>query len=333
VTGPGLVLGALFAAALTSVVLSGPMVAVAAPVAAGAVVVTPAQALAIGRAYFAGNTKANAHLDRALQDTLEGGSAAYMDDATFRLYKQAGLPGWAQHAVTKTRVYVPRQTGYPAIFALSYHEVVSGKVSADTDYSLFRKGSSTDRWRVVSEPWIASGDRGDPVPSFTVDEAGYIPALTTSALMMSPSEMYKAWLRLQKLASEQAPIPAEWSQRGAFLWYYDTAGGDGFTDTFTATAWAPLCLAAKSGALCFTSTAQRQTWRLFPSEVAAGLRLTVKTAQDRANSGGVPDGSYIGFKTLLQAEAAIFIPTKARSGGLLYLGGTHSPISGTGIEH
>jgi hypothetical protein len=315
---------------LSVLTLTGMSLTTATPASAAAVVITPAQAKALVTSYFPPNNKANAHYDTALQDTLESGSAAYMDDASFHIAKHVALPHGAAFFGTGIRVFVPRQTSYPALFVAEYHQVTAGKTSKDTQLLLFRKASAKDRWRVVSEPYVYSGD---PLPSFTVGKGGYIPTLKTSTLSVSPAALNKSWLTTQGAASRKVAVPAGWAKTPLLREFFGHSSGDAAeTDSFSATKWAPMCVASKTGALCFTSTVWHSNLTLELDLIEQGYHLTISTPQDRYTAGGVAKGNYWSIREVSQREAAIVVPAKGKSGGLQFLASTFGPVSGTGVK-
>ena len=166
----GVVAGSLSAVLLTAGVAQGtPGVQ---PALGGSVVLTPAGAVAVVKDYLTANNLANAHWDLRLQNAHEAGSAAVIDDAYFRIGTAVGLPHTPAFGATGVKVYLPRQTRYPAVFVAYYRSKIVGKPAGKgTNVALFQRASVRDRWRVTSEPYIPAGFE---VPRFTVDAASFV---------------------------------------------------------------------------------------------------------------------------------------------------------------
>src|ERR1700712_2596928 len=162
-------LAALTAAASMVVTLAAPLARAATP----AVVVTPAQAQAIVASYIVVNNKANATYDTALQDKHEEGAARAVDDALFRIARKVGVGPLPASAAVGTKVFVPRQTGYPAVFVALLHPKLKGQAaSAFTAAFVFRRDSAKATWKVADGTTFPGAG-----PALTLGADGYLPTL------------------------------------------------------------------------------------------------------------------------------------------------------------
>lgn len=292
-------------------------------VAGGSTVLTPAGAVAVVKDYIAANNRANAHWDLRLQNAHETGSAAVVDDAYFRIGAAVGLPHTPAFVATALKVYLPRQTRYPAVFVAYYRPKPVGKPAAKyTNVALFQRASSRDRWRVSNEPYIPAGYE---VPRFDVDAAGYIPAWDPASMSVPAAQLNRWWVTAQFAgAAGRAPAKA-WARTSLLKGYAsDTSSLNAATQrlvtqtfTFAATRFPPVCLASRRGALCFLSTNFSVTATVPPALRAAGYRLWILSSSDQYASGGLPLGrNYTGYTVTSEREAAIDVPRKHAPGGL-----------------
>ena len=291
--------------------------------AGNSVVLTPAGAAAVVKDYITANNRANAHWDQRLQNMHETGSAAVIDDAYFGIGAAVGLPHAPAFGTTGLKVYLTRQTRYPAVFVAYYRPKTVGKpASKYTNVALFQRTSARDRWRVSDEPHIPAGFE---VPRFEVDAAGYIPAWDPASMSVPAAQLNRWWTTAQ-IAGAAGRTPAKAWARTSLLKSYasDTSSLNTATQrlvaqtfTFAPTNFPPVCLASRRGALCFLSTTFTATATVPAALRARGYRLWILNSSDQYASGGLPVGrDYLGYTVTSQREAAIDVPRKHSPRGL-----------------
>ncbi|MDX6211082.1 MAG: hypothetical protein QOF82_169 [Frankiales bacterium] len=314
-------------AALTTATTIGASGAQAA--ATAKVVVTPAQALAVVSSVARTQNKADLNYDIALQDTVETGAARMADDGDFRISKIVGYSPYPPFSYVGTRVYLPRQTHYPALFlALTHVKTAGQRTSTDTLALVFQRASASARWKVSAEVSFAAG----AVPAFSVGSNGYLPALAPSTLAVTPTAMYPALLTAQGLAARGGKPSAAWAYNS--LWKtqlsLSAAQAADTHETFSSTHLAPVCFASKVGALCLTSTKEVRLETSTAQELAAGIFWNVRTVDDRYNEGGVALGSYATIRTVALRQLAVLIPRKQAKAKLAVTAAIETPIAGSG---
>jgi hypothetical protein len=293
------------------------------------VVVTPAQALAVVSSVAKTQNKADLSYDSALLDTVETGAARMADDGDFRISKVVGYPPYPPFSYVGTRVYLPRQTHYPAQFlALTHVKTAGHPASTDSLALVFQRASASSRWKLSAQVSFARGS----VPAFTVGSSGYLPALAPSTLAVTPTAMYPALLTAQGLAARGGKPSAAWAYNA--LWKTQlslTAGQAADThETFSSTHLPPVCFASKLGALCLTSTKEVRLETSTAQELTAGIYWNVNTIDDRYNEGGVAQGSYATIRTVALRQLAVLIPRKQANAKLAVTAESWTPMAGRG---
>lgn len=157
------------------------------------VVVSPADVGPIVAADTAVNNRANATLSLSLQDSHETCLQDTMDDLFYRAQDAAGettsSPAFEQ--LPKT-AYVPRQSGYPAVFSVLASDVEAKEPTTTVllDYVRTAAGSP---WKLASSSGIIGPtDAGVAVPAVATDAGGYATALDPSAgdgLAVAPDQV------------------------------------------------------------------------------------------------------------------------------------------------
>ena len=293
-------------------------------------VVTPAQAKVVVLAYNVANNKANATYDTALQDKHEEGPARAVDDALFRVARKVGIGPLPANSLVGTKVYVPRQTSYPAVFVAFSHPQEKGEpVSTFTAAFVFRKDSSKATWKLADETNFAGAG-----PAMAVGKDGYLATVAPSTLQMTPALLYPSWIVAQTLAGRGANAPAYWARTGLFKRYVVLSAALATHDRRVASSehFAPICVASAAGALCFVSTLLSDDLTLTPAEVAAGAGYHVDTADDQMALGGVDRGVYLSLHLVSQRSVAIAVPRKGGKGGLQLLAFDTEAIAGRGVK-
>jgi hypothetical protein len=319
-------------AALTTfaLLIAGTATPAYATAAAAPVVVTQAQALAVLKAYTATVNKANKTYDTALRDTVEGGAARLLDDADYRLSAIVDYKPYLPIKNVTPRVLVPRQTHYPAVFvALTRTQYGTNPVGKFSYAMVFQKASSTAAWKMTASPTFAAAD----LPTFAPDKDGYLPALDTSTLSVTPAALYPALLKAENLAgSGKKPSPA-WANNSVWRDDVTVAQADvaDYRETYASSHLAPVCIASRTGALCIASSIDLQLATLGATEVAAGTRYDIDSPDLQYNAGGIAQGRYLQIRTVAQRQVAIIVPRKHSATKLAVTGLLWGPISGTGV--
>ncbi|MDX6257037.1 MAG: hypothetical protein QOJ11_3371 [Frankiales bacterium] len=320
-------------AALTTAVALSALTSIGASAAQAAapakVVVTPAQALAVVGSVARTLNKADLDYNTALQDTVETGAARVADDGDFRISKLVGFPPYRPFSYVGTRIYLPRQTHYPARFlALTHGKSAGQPASKDTVALVFQRASASSRWKLSAAVSFAPA----AVPAITVGKDGYLPDLAPSTLAVTPKAMYPALLKAQGIAARGGKPSAAWAYNS--LWRsrlsLPAAQAVDTHETFSSTHLAPICFASKIGALCLTSTKVVRLETSTAQELAAGVYWNVNSPDDRYSEGGVAQGRYSAIRTVAQRQLAVVIPRKQAKTKLAVTAENWSPISGRG---
>ena len=319
-------LAALTATASLLVTLAAPL-ARASPV---VVVVTPAQAQAIVLSFIAVNNKANATYDTVLQDKHEEGAARAVDDALFRIAKRVGVGPLPATAAVGTRVFVPRQTGYPAVFVALLHPKLKGQpASAFTAAFVFRRDSARATWKVADGTTFPGAG-----PALALGADGYLPTLRPQTLLATPTALYPLWIAAQNRAARGATVPAVWARNSLFRKYIVLSASAAAHDRVGASSahFAPLCVASTVGALCFVVTTTVDDLTLSPAEVAAGAGYRVDTVDQQISLGGIDRGVYDNLHFVSQRSVAITVPRKGAKGTLQLVGYDSEAVAGRGVK-
>ena len=156
-------------------------------------VVTPGEVPSIVAADTAINNRANSSLSLSLQNSHESCLQQTLDDATYRGDLAAGsntlggsfdqVPG---------RVFVPRETTYPAFFSvLAEDRASSGPVT--NNLLTYVKTSPDAHWKLASSSEILGPtDAGVKVPAVATDAQGYVTSLdraTSDGLVTAPDKV------------------------------------------------------------------------------------------------------------------------------------------------
>lgn len=312
--------------ALAALVVTGPPAAAATP----KQVVTPAQAKAIVQAYSVANNKANATYDTAAQDRHEEGPARTVDDALFGIARKLSLGPLPASSLVDVRVYVPRQTAYPAVFVAFAHAQLKGEpVEPFTAAFVFRRDSATATWKLADET-----NFGAAPPRLTLDSGGYLPALRPATLLVTPAVLYPSWIVAQTLAGRGANAPPAWTRTSLFKRFVVLSPTLAEHDQRIARSehFAPVCVASVAGALCFVSTLLTDDLTLTPAEVAAGAGYHVDTSDDQMTLGGVDRGVYLSLHLVSQRSVAVSVPRKGGKGGLALVAFDTAALAGRGVK-
>ena len=306
---------------------SGP--ASAATVKSSVPVVTPNQALAVVKAYRATVNEANKTYDTSLRDTVEGGAARVSDDADYRLSTSVGYEAYLPIKDVGLRVLVPLQSHYPAVFvALTRTRYGTNAAGKYTYALLFQKSSSQAGWKMTASPSFSSA----ALPVFSLDKNGYLPALDASTLAVQPAALYPALLKATNLAGAGQDPSAAWALNS--IWRDDlvlsAADRVDRRQTYGSNHIAPVCIAIRTGGLCFASAAEVEVDTLTPAELGQGFTYVIDSMDRQYNAGGVAQGSYTMLRTVQQVQAAVLVPRKGASTKLSLNGVLFSTISGTG---
>jgi hypothetical protein len=159
-------------------------------------VITTAGAKQVLTQFAAGNNRANQLRDAGVLTSYEAGSSYQLDAGGYAFYRVTDPANHNYAAVSYVRpvFYIPRQTGYPAWFAVRAHQQdvqppASGSSNTDV-YLLFTRSSPSAKWLQVLEPDVLSG--GGSVPKVAVDPHG-------NARQVAPSDAGRLALAPGKL--------------------------------------------------------------------------------------------------------------------------------------
>ena len=160
-------------------------------------VITTSGAQKVLGEYMAGNNHANQLRDAKVLAGVEAGSSYQIDSGTYTFSRVADPSNHDYSALSYVRptFFIPRQTGYPAWFAVLAHQQSvppkSGSSNADL-YMLFTRASAGAKWLQVLDPFVVSG--AGPAPKIATDSHG-------NALKMAPADA-------GRLALAPARLPA-----------------------------------------------------------------------------------------------------------------------------
>jgi len=321
---------ALATAAASAVLLAGSAfnAGAAAATAAAGPVITPAQALKTLSAYFPVNNKANAQHSNAIINEIETGAPAFEDQSLNDIAHMLHLPPDGPFSDAAPKVFVPRQTTYPAVFLAQFRYKNPGQPANKKAvvYFLFSKATAKDKWRVSDTSLVSSGD---PLPVFTVDKDGYLPPLP--ALSVGRAQLETLWVKTLRSTSTTGKVPGKPWKPNALLASFPKYETDSTTPyrhlTYKATPWAPVCVAANGGGLCFVSVAFSDAIK-----PAAGMHFTLSSVDDQVRAGGLPQGDYAELTTYRVRESLMVVAKKGAA-GLRLVGGETTVVGGTGIPY
>jgi hypothetical protein len=148
-------------------------------------VITPAAARQVLGRYVALNNAANKARQASLLSVFEGGSSYRLDAGGYKYFAVAdpATSYYNPFTYVHPEFYIPRQTGYPAWFAVraQIQEMPEPRKSkpapAAYNYVVFTRASAGARWIDVLEPSELSGA---PVPDVVTDADGYATAIDPS---------------------------------------------------------------------------------------------------------------------------------------------------------
>jgi hypothetical protein len=154
-------------------------------------VITPAGARQVLAQFTSANNQANKLRQASVLATYEGGSSYQIDAASYRqsLILDKKNKGYSPVTYADPVVYVPRQTSYPAWFAV--RALTDGpKITSSPDtYMVFTKASASAKWIEVLEPGTSGLPKQTP-PTVATDAAGYatqVSAADATGLRLAPS--------------------------------------------------------------------------------------------------------------------------------------------------
>lgn len=173
-------------------------------------VILPDEARTIAEEWNAEIDRANATLDRELQQALEVPPALEVDDALFRrlLALERTSATGATRELAQNDVYVPRQTEFPARF-VTFIRLANLDDPSAADLlrlRLFEKSSPGDPWQLALYVNLA---QDFVLPEIELDEDGFAvtaPTGTESGLQVDPAEVPDALAaNLSSPAEESGP--------------------------------------------------------------------------------------------------------------------------------
>ena len=291
------------------------------PVSSGNVL-TPADAKKVVEAYGDNNNKSNAAHDSAMQAEYQRDSARAISTANYNIARRVGLPAYDPFTFDATRVFVPRQTTYPAVFVAATHFKVAGKpASKKTLLYLFRSDSADDAWRVSSWAYVPEG--AEP-PKFDVDSDGYIQQLDPTSMSITTEKLTEVWLAALSASYSARPLSTAWTPTAALKEMpYPPKKHIRLDHTFSRGSYDLVCVATSGGALCFVSA----TWSRRLS-VDGGYALSVTSPEAQASNGGIAAGKYSNISVTLLHNAAIEVARISGRGSLRLHAYDAQPISG-----
>jgi len=183
------------------------------PVTVGAAQLDPLlsrdDAMRVLRKFERANARNNESLGIEGQGAIESPPVQLIDDATFREVRNRGGTSLGdQGAISRRRVYVPRQTQYPLQFLAS--ERVS---DGSTQLLVFTRPTEAEGWRVSTAVSLVTG----PVPELTGDRDGYTALLDAdhaAALKVHPDGIASALADLWARSNEGATPSSELFEPG-----------------------------------------------------------------------------------------------------------------------
>ena len=193
-------------------------------------------------------------------------------------------------------------------------------------YYLFSKAKATDKWRLSGTSLVSSAD---PLPVFTLDKDGYLPPLP--ALSAGRAQLETLWVKALRSSSTTGKVPGKpWksNQLLASFAKYETNSTTPYRHlTYKATPWAPVCVAASGGGLCFASVAFSDA-----SKPPAGKHYTLTTLDEQVSAGGLPQGDYAELTTYWVRDSLLLVAKKGTTGVRL-VGSETNVIGGTGVRY
>jgi hypothetical protein len=131
-------------------------------------VITAAGAKQVLAQYAATNNRSNELREASVLASYEAGSSYQIDAGAYAFHRVTDPANHDYTAVSYVRpaFYIPRQTGYPAWFAVRVHQQdvhppASGSSSTDV-YLLFSRSSASAKWLQVLDPEVLSGSGSAP---------------------------------------------------------------------------------------------------------------------------------------------------------------------------
>jgi hypothetical protein len=166
-----------------------------------AAVITTAGAKNVLAQYTAANNRSNELREATVLASYEAGSSYQIDAGAYANHRvtDPANHNYAPLSFVRPVFYIPRQTGYPAWFAVRAHQQdaqppKSGSSSADL-YLLFTRSSATAKWLQVLDPYVLSGTGS--APQVAADPHG-------NALQIAPSDAGRLALAPGKLPGADA---------------------------------------------------------------------------------------------------------------------------------
>jgi hypothetical protein len=159
-------------------------------------VITTAGAKQVLTQYGAANNRSNELRDASVLAGYEAGSSYQIDAGAYAYHRVTDPANHSYAALSYVRpvFYIPRQTGFPAWFAVrvyqqEVHPPTSGSPSTDV-YLLFTRSSASAKWLQVLDPQVLSGSGS--APQVAADPHG-------SALQVAPGDAGRLALAPGKL--------------------------------------------------------------------------------------------------------------------------------------
>src|ERR1700730_13690152 len=131
-------------------------------------VITTAGAKQVVARSAAANNRSNELREAGVLATYEAGSSYQIDAGAYANHRvtDPANHNYAPLSYVRPVFYIPRQTGYPAWFAVRVHQQVvhpptSGSSSTDV-YLLFTRSSASAKWLQVLDPEVLGGSGSAP---------------------------------------------------------------------------------------------------------------------------------------------------------------------------
>src|SRR5438445_512443 len=139
--------------------------------------ITPSQATGVVKTFWSLNNKALQSSDPNVWTQLEGGLQEQYDEANTAARVATKTPSLQPSPISNIRVYVSRQTSYPAFFTASLTSVThdaAGRNTGTPDIGIldFSKPSSSARWTLINSVSLGT----NPLLQFQHDSDGYVVA-------------------------------------------------------------------------------------------------------------------------------------------------------------
>lgn len=160
---------------------------------APASVITPAGAKQVLAQFTSTNNEANKLRQASVLAAYEGGSSYQIDAAGYRqsLILDKKNKDYAPVTYSDPVVYVPRQTSYPAWFAVRTLTQGPKTTASPYTYLLFTRASAGAKWIQVLEPSTSGLPKGT-LPTVATDAAGYATQVSpadATGLRLAPSAL------------------------------------------------------------------------------------------------------------------------------------------------